>query len=59
MVVIHPNGAVEPIRMNTKVAPADIIVVPTKYIVRQVQTDSTFQQWMRTIIAVAAGALLL
>jgi protein involved in polysaccharide export with SLBB domain len=58
MVVIHPNGATEPMGMSMKVEPGDIIVVPTKYIVRTVRTESSFQQWMRGIIGIVAGALL-
>jgi polysaccharide biosynthesis/export protein len=58
MVVIHPNGATEPIRMAMQVQPGDIIVVPTKHIVRTVRTESTFDQWMRGIIGVITGALL-
>lgn len=58
MVVIHPNGATEPINMTMKVERGDIIVVPTKYIVRTVRTESAFQQWMRGIIGIVAGALL-
>ena len=58
MVVIHQNGATEPIKMTMKVEPGDVIVVPTKYIVRTVRTENAFQQWMRGIIGVITGALL-
>lgn len=58
MVVIHPNGATEPVLLTMKVQAGDIIVVPTKHIVRLVRTESSFQKWMRGIIGVVTGALL-
>jgi hypothetical protein len=58
MVVIHPNGAAAPIRMNAEIEPGDIIVVPTKYIVRTVKTESSWQQWLRSIVSIATAALL-
>lgn len=58
MVVIHPNGATEPIAMTTKIAPGDIIVVPTKHVVRTIRTESTFQQWMRGIVGLVTAALV-
>lgn len=58
MVVIHQNGGTAPISMGVKVEAGDIIVVPTKHIVRTVRTESTFQQWMRGIIGLVTGALL-
>ncbi|MGE5532675.1 MAG: SLBB domain-containing protein, partial [Bacteroidota bacterium] len=58
MVVIHPNAATEPISMGMPVQPGDVIVVPTKHIVRTVRTESSFDRWMRVILGVVTGALL-
>lgn len=58
MVVIHPNGATAPITMTTPVEPGDVIVVPTKHIVRTVRTENSYQQWMRGIIGLVTAALL-
>jgi protein involved in polysaccharide export with SLBB domain len=58
MVIIHPNGATAPVHMRDLIEAGDIIVVPTKHIVRTVRTESGFQEWMRTIITVAAGLIL-
>ncbi|MEI6502064.1 MAG: SLBB domain-containing protein, partial [Armatimonadota bacterium] len=59
MVVIHPNGATAPIAMRMKVSAGDIIVVPTKHIVRTVRTQSAFMQWMTGILGIVAGSRLL
>lgn len=58
MVMIHPNGAAAPVHMKDVVEPGDIIVVPTKYIVRTVRTDNSWQQWLRGIISVVTAGLL-
>lgn len=58
MIVIHPNGAAAPIRLKDPVEPGDIIVVPTKYIVRTVRTESSWQQWLRGIISIVTAALV-
>lgn len=58
MVVIHPNGAAAPVKMKDAIEPGDIIVVPTKHIVRTVRTESAWQQWLRGIVSVVTAALL-
>lgn len=58
MIVIHPNGAAAPLRMDAPIQPGDILVVPTKHIVRTVRTESTWQQWLRGIVSIATGVLL-
>jgi len=58
MVVVHANGAVEPIRRNTVLDPGDVVVVPTRHIVRTVRTESEWQLWLRTIVPLATAALI-
>jgi len=58
MVVVHANGAVEPIRRNQTLEPGDVVVVPTRHIVRTVRTESEFQTWLRTIVPLATAFLL-
>jgi len=58
VVVIHPNGAAAPISLKDAIEPGDVIVVPTTYIVRTVRTESSWQQWLRGIIAIVTAALV-
>ena len=58
MVVIHPNGAAAPIRMKAEIEPGDIIVIPTKHVVRTVRTESAWQQWLKGIVGIATAALV-
>jgi polysaccharide biosynthesis/export protein len=58
LIVIHPNGAAAPMHMADKVEPGDIIVIPTKHIVRTVRTESVWQQWLRGVIPFVSGALI-
>ncbi len=58
MVVVHANGSAAPVGLNARIQPGDIIVVPTKHIVRTVRTESEWQQWLRTIVSLAAAALI-
>ncbi len=58
MVVVHANGAVEPIERDSVLAPGDVVVVPTRHIVRTVRTESELQTWLRTIIPLAVAALV-
>ncbi|MEA3401867.1 MAG: SLBB domain-containing protein [Armatimonadota bacterium] len=58
MVVVHANGAVEPIRRATVLRPGDVVVVPTRHIVRSVQTESDLDLWLRTIVPLATAALV-
>lgn len=58
MVVIHPNGAAAPISMRTVPEPGDVIVVPTKHIVRTVRTESTWAQWTRSLLGFILGAIV-
>lgn len=57
MVVIHPNGAAAPISARGTLEPGDVIVVPTKHIVRVVRTESAWNQWARGIISLVIAAL--
>ncbi len=58
MIVVHANGAVEPIKPNDQLRPGDVVVVPTRHIVRHVKTESDLQTWLRTIVPIATAALL-
>ena len=58
LVVVHANGRVTPIRRGDVPQPGDVIVIPTKHIVRTVRTESTFQQWLRTVVSLATAALI-
>ncbi len=58
LVVVHANGSVEPIKLDSTVAAGDIIVVPTRHIVRTVRTESEVKQWLRSIVPLVATALL-
>ena len=58
MVVVHANGAVEPIARDTVLTPGDVVVVPTRHIVRTVRTESELQTWLRTIVPLAIAALV-
>ncbi|MFW5867915.1 MAG: SLBB domain-containing protein, partial [Armatimonadota bacterium] len=58
MVVVHANGAVEPIKPKTQLHPGDVVVVPTRHIVRHVKTESDLQMWLRTIVPLATAALV-
>ncbi len=58
MIVVHANGAVEPIKPKDELRPGDVLVVPTRHIVRHVKTESDLQTWLRTIVPIATAALL-
>ncbi len=58
MVVVHANGAVEPIDSQAVLDPGDVVVVPTRHIVRTVRTESELQMWLRTIVPLATAALI-
>ncbi|MGI5818705.1 MAG: SLBB domain-containing protein [Armatimonadota bacterium] len=58
MIVVHANGAVEPIKPKTELQPGDVVVVPTRHIVRHVKTESDLQMWLRTIVPIATAALV-
>ncbi len=58
LVVVHANGSVEPVRLRDSMAAGDIIVVPTRHIVRTVRTESELKMWLRSIVPLATTALL-
>jgi protein involved in polysaccharide export with SLBB domain len=58
MIVVHANGAVNPLALGTVLQAGDVIVVPTRYVVRTVQTDTSWEGWLRTILPAIAAALL-
>ena len=58
MVVVHANGSAAPIGSGAAIRPGDVIVVPTKHIVRTVRTESSWQKWFKTIVSLAAAALI-
>lgn len=58
MIVIHANGSVAPINTETVLRPGDVVVVPTRHIVRTVRTESELQTWLRAIVPLATAALV-
>jgi protein involved in polysaccharide export with SLBB domain len=58
LVVIHVNGSAAPITVESDIRPGDIIVVPTKHIVRSVRTESEWQRWFKSIVSLATAALI-
>lgn len=58
LVVVHVNGSAAPIRPEDAIRPGDIIVVPTKHIVRNVRTEGEGQRWLRTIVSLVTAALI-
>lgn len=58
MVVVHANGSVEPVRRNVIMNPGDVLVVPTRHIVRSVRTESDWQMWLQNIVSLATAALI-
>ena len=58
LVVVHVNGSAAPIVPEDAISPGDIIVVPTKHIVRNVRTESEGQRWLRTIVSLVTAALV-
>lgn len=59
MIVVHANGAVTPLRPGDLPEAGDVIVVPTKYVVRTVETDAPWRSWLRTILPAVVAALVL
>jgi hypothetical protein len=43
--------------MKATLEPGDVLVIPTKHIVRLVRTESVWQQWLRTLMSFGLGAL--
>lgn len=58
MVVVHANGKVTPIGGGDTLQPGDVIVVPARHIVRTVRTESSLQQWLRTVVPLVTAALI-
>ena len=59
MIVVHANGSVNPLRLGERPQAGDVIVVPTKYVVRTVETDAPWRSWLRTILPAVVAALVL
>lgn len=58
MIVVHANGAVTPLKLGDVPEPGDVLVVPTRYVVRTVPTDTRWEGWLRTILPAIAAALI-
>lgn len=58
MVVVHANGSAAPVKDSANIQAGDVIVVPTKHIVRTVRTESTWSQWFKGIVSLATAALV-
>ncbi len=53
--VIHANGQTRPMGMRDLVQPGDVIIVPTKYIIQNVRTQSTLERILGTIANAAVS----
>lgn len=60
LVVVHANSATEQVKRPDRhvLLPGDIVVVPSKYLVRQVRTEGSFQRTLRALSAVVAALIL-
>ena len=59
MIVVHANGAVNPLTPGDVPQAGDVIVVPTKYVVRTVRTQSSLESWMYGVVPAIAAALII
>lgn len=53
--VIHANGQTRPVGMRDLVQPGDVIIVPTKYIIQNVRTQSTLERILSTLANAAVS----
>jgi hypothetical protein len=58
MIVVHANGAVNPLAGGDVPQAGDVIVVPTTYVVRTVRTQSSLESWMYGLVPAIAAALI-
>ncbi|MFP3903172.1 MAG: SLBB domain-containing protein [Armatimonadota bacterium] len=58
MIVVHANGAAAPVGRSAAVEPGDVIVVPTKHIVRTVRTEGKWEQWLKGMVGLITAALV-
>jgi len=58
MVAVHRNGAVAPLGPGGPVEAGDVIVVPTRHIVRTVHTESSWKRWLGSIVSIVTAAIV-
>jgi protein involved in polysaccharide export with SLBB domain len=58
LVVVHLNGAVTPAQLATPLRPGDVLVVPSRYVVRNVRTQSELDSWLQAIVPLVTTALI-
>jgi protein involved in polysaccharide export with SLBB domain len=59
MIVVHANGGAAPARAKTLVLAGDVVVVPTRHVVRNIRTQSELVTWLQSIVPVITAALVL
>lgn len=58
VVIIRANGSAVRWNPRVDVRAGDIIVVPTRYLIRTVRTEPAWETWLKSIASVAATAIL-
>lgn len=59
MIVVHANGGAGPAKANTLILPGDVVVVPTRHVVRNVRTQSELMTWLQAIVPIVTAALVI
>jgi protein involved in polysaccharide export with SLBB domain len=58
VVIIRANGSAVRWTPRVSVRAGDVIVVPTRYVIRTVRTEPAWETWLKSIASVAATAIL-
>jgi protein involved in polysaccharide export with SLBB domain len=58
LVVVHLNGSVTVAVKTTPLRPGDVLVVPSRYVVRNVRTESELDSWLKAIVPLVTTALI-
>lgn len=59
IVVVHANGGAAPAKASTEILPGDVVVIPTRHVVRNIRTQSELMTWLQGIVPVITAALVL
>jgi protein involved in polysaccharide export with SLBB domain len=58
IILVHANGAAVAANMGTSIRPGDVIVVPSRHIIRNVRVKSVLDEWLETIVPLVTSALI-
>ena len=58
VVVIRANGSALPANQVTAIAPGDVLIVPSDYMIRRVAGTSSAKRALRTLLSLAAAVLI-